>query len=327
METQQPKYKSHSIGEHIVPFKLVFKKKDKVGYVIETLKKEVDVWPNTKYIFIVDSENKLVGVVSFKNLISSPQDKQLESLILKDYPVVSDHAHQSNVARIALKQGVENIPVVDQNQHFVGIVDANQILKILHEEQVEKLMKFSGILFSEEFLNRSKISLIEMVRGRLPWLLVGLLGGLAAAHIIGFFQKTLESQLILASFIPLIVYMADAIGTQTETIFVRDLAIEANLNLRKFLMKEIAVGLSIAVVCGSLISLYSLVRFGSAYLGIVLGLSLFSATLIAIIIGTLVPWFINKIKYDPALGTGPLTTVIQDVASVTVYFIIASLLL
>jgi magnesium transporter len=320
-------YPKHSIAEHIVPFDLVFGLKDTVSSTIKKIEMEVSSWPNIENLFIIDANRKLLGTVEFAKLLESPPEAKLEDLATEKFTFVTEHSHQSNVAKIALKLGVENIPVVDEEGHFVGIIDANQILKILHEEHVEELMKFSGILASEEFLNMSKISFTKIVKGRLPWLIVGLFGGVAAAHIIGFFQNTLESQLILATFIPLIVYMADAIGTQTETIFVRDLAIEGHLNLKKFLLKEITVGLTIAVICGSLISLYSFLRFGSSYLGLVLGLSLFSATLIAIVVGTLVPWFINSLKYDPALGTGPLTTVIQDVASVTIYFVIASVLL
>lgn len=320
-------YPHSTIGEHIVPYQLVFKRKDTLGHVLSKIKRSTDVWPSTQSVFVLDKEEKLIGAVDFRKLLVGDPNQVLGEITNRDFESLTDHSHQSTAIKLAIKKGVESIPVTDQEGHFLGIMNPEQIFKIMNEEHIERLMHFSGILSSEEFINSSKISFRKALMGRLPWLIVGLSGGVVAAHIIGFFEKTLENQLILATFIPLIVYMADAIGTQTETIFVRNVAIEPLLNLKKFLLKELIVGLTIASICGLLVSLYSFIRFNSPYLGIVLGLSLFCATLIAIVVGTLIPWLINKLKKDPALGTGPLTTVIQDVASVTVYFFIASALL
>ncbi len=166
-----------------------------------------------------------------------------------------------------------------------------------------------------------------LIKQRAPWLVLGLVGGILASQIIGFFEQTLEVKLILAAFIPLITYMADAISTETETIFVRDIALDSKLSVKKFLSKELKTGFGVALICSALIAIYSFIRYQTPYLGLVLGISISAATLIAIVVGTFVPWLINKLKEDPALATGPLTTILQDVASVTIYFLVASWLL
>lgn len=264
-----------------------------------------------------------MGVVDFKTLILSPQNTQLEHLILKNYPMVTDHAHQSNVARIALKHGAENIPVVDQDRHFVGIVDANQILKILHEEHVEQLMKFSGILSSESFLDIFKARFSKIVASRLPWLIFGLLGGIVATIIIEKFELALKKELSLAFFIPVIVYMNEAVGTQSETIFVRLTALE-KINLLKYLIKEAQVAFSIAVVISTLISLFILSWFEEIKIALIVGLSMLSGILSSIFIATLIPWFLQRVGKDPAIGSGPFTTILQDILSIIIYFLIAS---
>src|SRR3989344_7838343 len=157
-------YPKHAIGRHIVPFNLVFGLKDTVGSVIKKIEKNVSSWPNIEHLFIVDENKKLLGTVEFSKLLQSPPEVKLENLASEKLTFVTVHSHQSNVAKIALKMGVENIPVVDEEEHFVGIIDATQILKILHEEQVEKLMHFSGILASEEFMNNTKLPLIKIIK-------------------------------------------------------------------------------------------------------------------------------------------------------------------
>jgi magnesium transporter len=321
------KKSEHSLDEHISGFNLIFHKDTQVRSVIERIKNNPETWLNIRQVIVADKDHKYLGVVELKNLLASGRDITLENLVTENYPYVRHHYHQSHIAKIALSHGSENIPVLDDEDKFIGIVDATQILKILHEEHIDKLMHFSGILNSEDFTGTTKIPVGKALKNRLPWLIIGLVGGVLAANIIGFFQKTLASQLILAAFIPLIVYMADAIGTQTETIIVRDLTIESRFNIKKFFVKEMIISIYLSIICGALIGIYSFFRFTSPYLGVVLTISLISATIIATFVGTFIPWFIFKMKKDPALGTGPLTTVIQDVASVTIYFVIASKLL
>ena len=281
------------------------------------------------YIYVIDKERKLVGVFSIKEVFRKPEGTKVREIMKTEIVKAHPYTDQERVVILALTHNLKSIPVVNKDNKFLGVVPSDIILDILHSEHVEDILRFTGIRSIKEYTAAKyfKIPIKASIGARLPWLIIGLLGGVLAAQIIGFFEKALEVKIILAAFIPLIVYMADAIGTQTETIFVRGIAIDPKMSTKKFLFRELEIGLVIALICGFLISIYSLIRFQSPYLGIVLGLSLFSATFFAILIGTFIPYLINKLKKDPALGTGPLTTVLQDVASVTTYFIIASLLL
>jgi len=281
------------------------------------------------YVYVIDKNKKLIGVFSIKEIFRQPEEKKVKEIMEAEVVKVRPYTDQERVAILALKHNLKSIPVVNKENQFLGVVPSDIILDILHSENMEDFLRFAGIHKIEDFSPAKyfKTPIKTSVKARVPWLIIGLFGGVFAAQIIGFFKYTLEVKLILAAFIPLITYMAGAISTQTATLFVRNIAFDPKMNVKKYLFKELKTGFIIALICGSLISIYSLGRFHSPYLGIVLGTSLFLATLIAITIGTFIPWLLQKFKKDPALGTGPLATVLQDVTSVTVYLIIATFLL
>jgi magnesium transporter len=164
-----------------------------------------------------------------------------------------------------------------------------------------------------------------------PWLFASWIGGVAAATVIGLYENLLETTLVLAAFIPVIIGMGGNIGTQTSTIIVRGLATgRVNVgNNMKILFKEIRVGLILGVLYGSLLGLFTLTRFmdSSPNLGIVVGLSITTSMLIATSIGAFVPLLLNKLEIDPAVATGPFVTTSIDIIGVTLYFLIASLFL
>ncbi len=319
------KYSEHSIGEHLVPYRLVFHKDSKVSEVTSKVKRDPTTWPNSEDIIVVDSENKLLGVVELKKILSSPGNITLANLVSENYPYVTEHAHQSNVAKIALRHGAENIPVVDENNHFVGIIDATQILKILHEEHVERLMHFSGVLDNHALTEGYKASVFDVSKSRLPWLFLGLIGGILSTFIVESFANTLKTELSLAFFIPIIVYMNDAIGTQTQTIFVRLSALE-KINLIKALIFELKISLLVASPIAVGIFLFTAFWLGTSIAQIV-ALSMFLGMLTSALIATLIPWSLEKLGKDPAIGSGPFTTIIQDLLSIIIYFKVATLLL
>jgi magnesium transporter len=161
----------------------------------------------------------------------------------------------------------------------------------------------------------------------MPWLVLGLLGGILAARIVGGYEDILSKNLILAAFIPLIVYMADAVGTQMEAFIIRDLAVNPKLVFSRYLLKQIAI----IAVLGSFISMLlftiSFLIYHTINVSIVLAISLFCAILSSVFSGLLIPWLFARMKFDPADASGPIATILQDTTSIVVYFSIASLLL
>jgi magnesium transporter len=319
-------YPQHAVGQHLVSFPFVFDKNARVSHVLDVIEHITRSWPNTEYVYVIDGNKKLTGVIEFKKLLAARKTQALEYLMNTKFHAVTDHTHQENAAKLAVKEGLETIPVTDSNGHFLGIIDAGQIFKIMHEIHIEKLMHFSGILDNEALTGGYKTEYFKAVSARIPWLLFGLFGGMAATSIVSSFSQTLEEQIALAFFIPVIVYMNDAVGTQTQTVFVRYSTFE-----KVKLVKSILYETKLSLLIGAILAL-SIFGFASLWLqnnmvATVVGLSMFFGIVSSSIIGTIIPWILEKLGLDPAIGSGPFTTILQDLISIAIYFSIASALL
>ncbi|MEW6569883.1 MAG: magnesium transporter [Nitrospirota bacterium] len=172
-----------------------------------------------------------------------------------------------------------------------------------------------------------ELPLSVSVKHRIPWLIVGLLGGILAAKAIGFFEGTLTKNLVLAAFIPLVVYMSDAVGTQMEAFIIRDLAVNPRLNFLRYLTKQLQIVILIASIISVILFLASILLYRDFDIGKVLGITLFSAIISSVFTGLIIPYLLSRLKFDPADASGPIATIIQDILSVIIYFGIASLIL
>jgi len=278
------------------------------------------------YIYILDRKERLAGVLSLKDVFQKPGESLIGGLMTTNIVKVRPGADQEKVAILALRHNLKSIPVVGRENVFLGVVPSDVILEILHSEDVEDILRFAGIpkhnTFAAKIFQASPGVLTKL---RLPWLVLGLFGGLLAAQIVNFFEGSLRTNFILAAFIPLIVYMADAVGTQTETLFIRSLVYR--LDIKSYFLKEIKVSLSIALILGVLLTSVAYFWFNLLLIGIILGVSLFLTIVSAFLLGLLVPYFLNKFGKDPAIASGPLGTIIRDILSLVLYFSIASILL
>ncbi len=280
------------------------------------------------YIYLVDKNKKLEGVISIKDIFLLPKTTLISRVMTKDLVSVQSCTDQEKVALLALQNNLKAIPVVDKENRLLGIVPSDVVLNILHNENIEDALRSVGMgKLKDPAINIIKAPALLHFRKRLPWLILGLLGGVVAAFIVEFFETALKSQLILAAFIPAVVYMADAVGSQTQTIFIRSLALDHHLNLKKYIGREVKVNLSLALILGIIISIISSLWQQSSLLGIILGFSIFATVLAAMAVAIILPWLFSKIKYDPAIASGPLATVIRDILSLFIYFSIAQITL
>jgi len=278
------------------------------------------------YIYVVNKEKRLLGVFSVKEILQSPDKMKIEKVMEEKVIKVDPYTDQEKVAILALKHNLKAIPVIDNNNRFLGVVPSDVILDILHLENVEDFLKAAGIHSS--LAKTLKGSSLFLTKIRTPWLILGLFGGIFAAQIVNFFETPLKTHFILAAFIPLIVYMADAVGTQTETLFIRSLVLNSQFGIKKYLLREIKISILMGLILGSFLFFLSILWFNTPYfIGIILGISLFFTILIAILIGIFIPWFLQKLKKDPAIGSGPFGTIIRDILSLIIYFVFASLML
>lgn len=166
----------------------------------------------------------------------------------------------------------------------------------------------------------------DLIKIRTPWLAIGLVGGFLASVIVSKFELTLRETVALAFFIPVIAYMSDAIGTQTETVFIRALT-NLKFNIPKYITREIVVGAILGSIFGVASGFFAFIVAGSIAVGMVVGISLFLSMTIATGLACVTPIILRGFKQDPAVGSGPFTTALQDVVSLTIYFFIATLIL
>jgi len=216
------------------------------------------------------------------------------------------------------------IPVVDEQNHLIGVVTVDDIIDVLKEEATEDIFKLGGT--DDEEL--SKKSTFNVSRVRLPWLVVTLFEGIICATLIRFFQFTLERTIALAFFIPVIIGMGGNIGIQSSTIVVRGLA-TGRINLSQIgevLFREIRVGLIMGLVCGSVVALIAYLLEKTLLLGAVVGISMFIAIIVAATMGSLIPLIFKRLKIDPAVASGPFITSSNDIVGILIYFSLANLL-
>lgn len=172
-----------------------------------------------------------------------------------------------------------------------------------------------------------RLPIFKSVQHRLPWLVIGLFGGILASGVVNFFEEIIKKNLILAAFIPLLVYMSDAVGTQMESFAIRDLAIHKQINLVKYTLKHLLVTAIIGSILAILLGAFTLLFYTDLRLSLALSIAMFISICSSVLTGIILPVFFRKENQDPANASGPVATIVQDLLSILIYFTIASALL
>ena len=276
------------------------------------------------YLYITDDDDRLVGVASLRALATTRSNTLLKDIMVKRVHSVRPETDQEDVAQIVAQYNYLAGPVLDADDHLIGIVTVDDVVDVIREEATEDFLQMAGAGKDREILLKSSW---ENARARLPWLFASWIGGIVAATIIGAFEHMLQSIIALAAFIPVIIGMGGNIGTQSSTIIVRGMAtgrIEIGSEM-KVLFKEIRVGLILGGLYGLMLGLFAKFRFIDVdpMLGVVVGLSIGCSMLMAVAVGTFIPMFLRKVDIDPAIATGPFVTTSIDILGVLFYFVIA----
>lgn len=296
-----------------------------VKHVLEQLREEAPDAETIYYLYVVDSNQKLVGVVSLRDLIIAPLDEQIEEVMLSRVKHVETNTDQEEVARIFKKYDFLALPVTE-SEKLVGIVTVDDIIDVLEEETEEDFGEISAVRGSLD----TKVSAFSAAKKRSPWIIMLMFLGLITAGVIGGFEETLEEFILLAVFIPLIMDSAGNTGTQALAVVVRNLALgNDRTSIGKMLKREFGTGIMLGLICA--ITLLILVPFiypeGGLLLAGIVGVSLFFTLCFSTIVGATVPLIINKLKIDPAVASGPFITTINDIMGLLIYFSIATALL
>lgn len=275
---------------------------------------------------VVCAGEQFSGVVRIEDLLDAPEAQVVGELMDANAPTVRPGVDQEKAAWHAVQSGESALSVVDEQGRFTGMIPPARLLAVLLQEHDEDMARFGGVLKQS---SAARLASTEPVRRRfwhrIPWLLVGLVGAMAAADIVGAFEGQLQEKLMLAFFIPGIVYLADAVGTQTETVVVRGLSV--GVSIKRVVRLELLTGLGIGAALALVATPFVWWRWEDGEVAISVGLSIFAACSIATLIALTLPWLLNHRRLDPAFGSGPLATVIQDLLSVLLYFAIISLVL
>jgi magnesium transporter len=271
-------------------------------------------------VYVTDEDAHLIGLVPLTDLMAAAPAQPLSEIMDPQPPRARPELDQEQVASLALRSRVSAVPVVDQHERLLGVVPAATLIDILRREHIEDMHRLVGIhQRARQAVQAIDAPPLRRASERLPWLLVGLAGSGLATLVMARFEQALASQLAVAFFVPGIVYLADAIGTQSEAVAVRGLSFNQTSVVR-LVLGEFGTGLLIGL-CLALLALPVVwFAFGSPPLAVAVATAIVVAGGTATSIGLLLPWLLSRLGVDPALGSGPVATIIQDVLSLLVYF-------
>ncbi|WP_084399398.1 magnesium transporter [Pseudotamlana agarivorans] len=276
-------------------------------------------------VYVVDKQEKLVGRLSLKDLIVAKNDQKIADIYISNVDFVNVHDDAEEVVKIMQKYDLEAIPVVDDNHTLLGRITIDDIVDVMKEEAEEDYLLAAGITSDVEHDD----SIWELTKARLPWLLIGMFGGIGAASIINGFSDAMLKYPALLMFIPLIQATAGNVGVQSSAIVVQGLAnnsIDGKIFSR--LLKEFALGLVNGIAIAAIVLLISHFVFKTTYLeSITICVALVTVIIMAALIGTFIPIFLDKKGVDAAVATGPFITTSNDVFGIFIYFLIAKLIL
>ena len=289
-------------------------------------------------LYVTNSDRKLEGVLTLKTLVISEPEQKVEDIMTTTVISVSTGTEQEEVAHKLRQFDLLAIPVVDKDEHLVGIVTIDDAVDILQDEATDEIYDRAGLAdITGKDTNRSEVlvdgSIWHIWKVRLPFLFLTLVAGLLTGSIIGGFEDVLESITAVAIFIPMVMDMGGNVGTQSSTVFVRGLAL-GHIKMKKFwkhLLKETIIGITMGLVLGLAGGAIAYVWQGTAegmwQIGLAVGLALMVSVTLASFLGFLVPFVLMKLNFDQVAGSGPIITSIKDVVGLLSYFIFVSIFL
>ncbi|GMN06354.1 magnesium transporter [Croceitalea sp. MTPC5] len=275
-------------------------------------------------IYVVDTEERLIGRLSLKDLLTVSTETHIREIYIPKVDSVNVNEKPEEVAKIMSKYDLEAIPVIDEIGRLVGRITIDDIVDVIREEADKDYQLAAGISQDVE----ADDSIWELTRARLPWLILGLFGGAAAAYIMGGFEEMFSKYTTLFLFTPLIAAMAGNVGVQSSAIIVQGLAnddLKGSIGSR--LIKEILLALLNGVILAAILLLFTWIWKGDFMIALAISISLIAVIVVAGFVGTFTPLFLHKRGVDPAIATGPFITTSNDIFGILIYFLIAKLIL
>ncbi|CAM1369926.1 Magnesium transporter MgtE [Tenacibaculum sediminilitoris] len=291
---------------------------------VKKMRQQAEEVTRVHSIYVVNDEGKLKGRLSLKDLLMASTRAKISDVYIPKVDFVNVHDKAEDVANIMRKYDLEAIPVVDELGVLVGRITIDDIVDVIKEEAEKDYQLAAGITQDVD----SEDSILQLTRARLPWLFLGLIGGIGAARIMGFFEGALEENAILFMFTPLIAAMAGNVGVQSSAIIVQGLAnddVKGSVSSR--LLKEMSLAAVNGLVLAIILFFFVWVWKSDIIIATAISISLFAVIIVAGLVGTFIPLFLDKKGIDPAIATGPFITTSNDIFGILIYFWIAKIII
>ena len=326
-------YPEESVGRLMTPDYLSVQPAWTVRHALDHIRERGEEYETVATVYVEEEDGTLVDAVSVRRLLMAEPNAKISEFVRG--PVIRLEANQDReeAVRAMERYDLPVLPVVGERNRMLGIVTHDDVMDVAEDEFTEDMYRLAGISWSEEEAGRSarilEGSLWEVLRLRVPWLLVALAGGLMAGGVVGQFEDTLEAIVILAFFIPVIMDMGGNVGTQASTIFVRGFALGhiTDENVIRHIFREFRTGLTVGLIMGAVGGLAAWAWQGIPELGIVILVSMTVTCAVASLVGFLIPWVAHKAGGDPAAVSDPFITTVKDVTGLLIYFGLATWLL
>ncbi|MEG0360746.1 MAG: magnesium transporter [Longicatena sp.] len=298
--------------------------KNTVKETLNFLQKHTDS-ETSYYLYVVDQEDTLKGVVSLRDIVTSTFDTPMMDITNPNVKSVLYSDDQEEVAHVFEKYGFILMPVVDEENHMLGIVEFDDIINVIQDENTEDIHHLGGVNREE----RVDSNICDSFRSRIPWLVVNLFTAVLAAAVVNAFQDTIAKAVALATVMPIITGMGGNAGTQTLTIVVRGISLGdlTKENAFKILMKEFVVGIFSGIVIGAIVAIGAMLMESNPIFGIVTGVAMLLNMILANLAGYFIPVILEKMHIDPALASAVFVTTVTDVMGFFLFLGLATLVL
>ncbi|STO06969.1 magnesium transporter [Exiguobacterium aurantiacum] len=319
------RYPDDTAGAVMTTEFVVLKADKTVGETLEELR---DLGPDAEtiyYLYVIDASGRLVGVVSLRDLIVSPLDARIADIMGSRVVSANVLTDQEDLARTVQKYDLLALPVIDDEEKLLGIITVDDVMDVIERETTEDFEELSATKGSSDI----NMGPLEAAKKRAPWIISLMFLGMITASTIGGFEETLETIVLLAVFMPLVMGSAGNAATQSLVVAVRSIALGTinRKNVIKMVRREFGTGVILGVVC--MVVIFGVITFlyDNALIGLIVGISIFAALSVATTVGTLIPLLINRLKLDPAVASGPFITTLMDNLGLIIYFTVATSML
>jgi magnesium transporter len=317
-------YPEDSAARVMNPDFVSVKEEDEVEDAVQSIR-GTEIEEDVYYVYVVDSETRLRGVVPIKRLLISRPGTRIKDIMETEIHSIEAIADQEEAALIMKKYDLSSLPVVDKKGELVGRITVDDIIDVLDEEHGEDISKMTGTI-EEEYGTETTLSAAQ---NRLPWLITCMLGSIVTGLVIQFFEVTLLETIALVSFIPVITATGGNSGVQASTVVVRGIALGHMdfARLGEEIWRQLKIAVSLGVVCATVLTLLANVWKKNPAVGIIVGMSIFLVVVWSNFVGVVTPMVFKRLKIDPAIASGPFITTFNDIIGVFIYLTVASVFL